>query len=638
MSKSIIYIVYGVSGSGKTTVGKALAKELNIPFFDADDFHPEENIKKMSTGFPLDDSDREPWLKKLASEIVVWNTNKGAVLACSALKKAYRKTLQSIDSKYVKWIFLDGSFDLISNRLEARKDHFFKKEMLFSQFEALEQPEDGISINIDKSVDQIMSEIRTTLNTDKSQLGLIGLGVMGKSLAKNLLSKNFKLSVYNRHVDHIEVNVAKNFVAEESKYQTLLGFDDLKEFVDSLEQPRTIMLMVNAGKPVDLVIDELLRYLSEEDCIIDGGNSHYKATLERSKRLEERGIHFLGTGISGGEEGALKGPSIMPGGSKTAYNRSGKYLEAIAARDKNNRSCCTYIGPEGSGHFVKMVHNGIEYAEMQLLAETYHMLRFYAHKTPAEIATVFNDWIKKGLKSYLLEITSDLLLKTEGEDFLIDKILDKAGQKGTGGWSTNAALELGVSLPTISESVMARNVSGIKSERVKASEIYQLKTSDYPANDIVFIENLEKAFKATSIINHHIGFQLLNEASATYQWGLNLSEIASIWTNGCIIRSNLMEQMAVLFVENNGIPLLLFPEVVSTMKSTIDSLSETVATGLKSGFSLPVLSAAANYFFAYTSAQSSANIIQAQRDYFGAHTYQRVDQPIDQYFHTNWKS
>ncbi|WP_405206353.1 NADP-dependent phosphogluconate dehydrogenase [Aquimarina sp. LLG6339-5] len=638
MCKSVIYIVFGVSGSGKTTVGKALAKELNIPFFDADDFHPEENIKKMSKGFPLKDVDREPWLKKLASEIVIWNTKKGAVLACSALKKAYRKTLQSIDSSFIKWIFLNGSFDLISNRLEARKDHFFKKEMLVSQFETLEQPEHGIFINIDKSIDQIINEIRITLNTGKSQLGLIGLGVMGKSLARNLLSKNFRLSVYNRHVDHIEVDVAKNFVAEESKYQTLVGFDDLKEFVNSLERPRTIMLMVNAGKPVDLVIDELLPYLSEEDCIIDGGNSHYKATLERSNRVAEKGIHFLGTGISGGEEGALKGPSIMPGGSKTAYNRSGKYLEAIAAKDKNDNSCCAYIGPEGSGHFVKMVHNGIEYAEMQLIAETYHILRFHKNKTPDEIATIFADWIKKGLKSYLLEITSDLLLKTEGEDFLIDKILDKAGQKGTGGWSTNAALELGVSLPTISESVMARNVSGIKSERVKASEIYQLKTSDCPANDIVFIENLEKAFKVTSIINHHIGFELLKEASTTYQWELNLSEIAGIWTNGCIIRSNLMEQMAVLFVENNEVPLLLFPEMVSTMKSTIHSLSEIVATGLKSGFSLPVLSAAANYFFAYTSAQSSANIIQAQRDYFGAHTYQRVDQPIDQYFHTNWKS
>ncbi|SEK36532.1 6-phosphogluconate dehydrogenase [Aquimarina amphilecti] len=638
MNKGVIYIIYGVSGSGKTTVGRALAGELNIPFFDADDFHPEANIQKMSAGSPLNDIDREPWLQKIATEIINWNTDKGAVLACSALKKKYRKTLESIDKQYVKWIFLDGSFDLIASRLEARENHFFKKTMLTSQFESLEPPENDILIKIDKSIDKIINEIKSTLDTDTSELGLIGLGVMGKSLAKNLLSKDFKLSVYNRHVDQIEVDVAKKFVLEQSDTDTIVGFDDLKKFVDSLAQPRTIMLMVNAGKPVDLVIDELLPYLSEEDCIIDGGNSHYKATLERSKRLAEKRIHFLGTGISGGEEGALKGPSIMPGGSKTAYNRSGKYLEAIAAKDKKKNSCCTYIGPEGSGHFVKMVHNGIEYAEMQLLAETYHILRFYAGKTPVQISNIFNSWINNGLKSYLLEITSDLLLKTEGKDFLIDKILDKAGQKGTGGWSTNAALELGVALPTISESVMARNVSGIKSERIKASEIYQFSTSSNSIDDTSFISDLEKAFLATSIINHHIGFKLLKESSEVYKWQLNLSEIARIWTNGCIIRSNLMEQISSLLLDNNDTSLLLFPEIVKTMKSNINSLSEIVGTGLTAGFSLTVLSAATNYFLTYTSAQSSANIIQAQRDYFGAHTYQRVDKPIDEYFHTNWKN
>ncbi|WP_299311369.1 NADP-dependent phosphogluconate dehydrogenase [uncultured Aquimarina sp.] len=637
MNKSVVYIIYGVSGSGKTTIGKALAKDFKIPFFDADDFHPESNIKKMSNGFPLDDTDRAPWLKKMANEISDWSTKNGAVLACSALKQKYRETLQSIDSEYIEWIFLEGSFDLIAHRMEVRKHHFFKKEMLVSQFETLEKPKEGIVINIDKNSDEIVNEIKSKLHTNKSQLGLIGLGVMGKSLAKNFLSKDFTLSVYNRQMDNYEVDVAKKFVSEQPDSDDVLGFDDLQSFVSSLEQPRTIMLMVNAGKPVDLVIDSLIPLLSKEDCIIDGGNSHYKVTLERSKRLAKHEIDFLGTGISGGEEGALKGPSIMPSGSKKAYDTSGLFLETISARDKNGNSCCTYVGPEGSGHFVKMVHNGIEYAEMQLLAETYHILRFYAGKTPIQISDIFDKWIENGLKSYLLEITSGILLEKEGDDFLIDKILDKAGQKGTGGWSTNAALELGVSLSTISESVMARNISGMKSERVEASAIYQLKTTTIALDNIAFVESLEKAFKATSIINHHIGFELIKEASKEYNWELNLSEIARIWTNGCIIRSDLMEQIWELFFNNNDTSLLTFPDIVTIMKPRVTSLSEIVSIGLKAGFSLPVFSAATNYFLAYTSAQSSANIIQAQRDYFGAHTYQRVDTSLDQYFHTNWK-
>ncbi|WP_299601002.1 NADP-dependent phosphogluconate dehydrogenase [uncultured Aquimarina sp.] len=638
MQNAIVYIVFGVSGSGKTTVGKALAENLGIPFYDADDFHPKENIRKMSDGFPLNDTDRAPWLQKLADAISEWNTKEGAVLACSALKESYRSTLQGVDPNYIKWIFLDGSFELITNRLGARKNHFFKKEMLISQFETLEKPKGGIAINIDKSVDQIINEIKSKLNTRKSEIGLIGLGVMGNSLAKNLLSNNFRISVYNRHVDGIEVDVAKRFVEDQSESDTVLGFDDLEKFVNSIEKPRTIMVMVNAGKPIDLVIEALIPLLSNGDCIIDGGNSHYKATLERSEKLIQSNIHFLGTGISGGEEGALKGPSIMPGGAKVAYERSGKFLEAIAAKDKSDRSCCTYIGPDGSGHFVKMVHNGIEYAEMQLLAETYHLLRFYLSKTPIEISNIFKNWIQNGAQSYLLEITADLLLKKENEDFLIDKILDKAGQKGTGGWSTVAALELGVSLPTISESVMARNVSGIKSKRVEASEIYKLDKSQCDLDEKTFINNLEKAFIATSIINHHIGFELMQEASATYQWELNLSEIARIWTNGCIIRSTLMEKISELFLLNDQSSLLLFPSIVQTLKSNVTALSEVVSAGLKSGYPLPVLSSAINYFYSYTSAQSSANIIQAQRDYFGAHTYQRVDKPLDQYFHTNWKS
>ncbi|WP_378174996.1 decarboxylating NADP(+)-dependent phosphogluconate dehydrogenase [Aquimarina sp. SS2-1] len=637
MNSSIVYIVYGVSGSGKTTIGKKLAEKLNIPFYDADDFHPENNIKKMSDGFPLNDDDRDPWLQRLATLVKDSHRDQGAVLACSALKKKYRRILQSTNSEYIQWIFLDGDFELIEKRMKFRENHFFKKEMLVSQFEVLEKPDNGIIVDINNITDDILGEIITKLNMNKSQLGLIGLGVMGKSLAKNLISKNFTLSVYNRHVDNYEVDIAKNFVSEQSKNDTILGFDNLNSFVQSLQQPRIIMLMVNAGKPVDEVITDLMPLLSENDCIIDGGNSHYKFTEDRSQSLAKAGIHFLGVGISGGEEGALNGPSIMPGGSRDAYERSGKILEAIAAKDKENKPCCALIGPEGSGHYVKMVHNGIEYAEMQLLAETYHSLRFYAKKSPDQIANILHNWKSNGLDSYLLEITIDILRKKEGEDFLVDKILDKAGQKGTGGWSTVASLELGMPLSTISESVMARNLSGMKSKRVIASEMYQLAGSQISEDDPTFIENLKKAFYAARIINHHIGFELLKEASDEYGWGLNLSEISRIWTNGCIIKSNLMENIWNLFAVDHTVSLLLFPEIVTILKSDIEALTDTVATVLKAGYALPVFSAAAYYFLMYTSSQSSANIIQAQRDYFGAHTYQRVDKPIDEYFHTNWK-
>ncbi|MDY8135785.1 NADP-dependent phosphogluconate dehydrogenase [Aquimarina sp. 2201CG5-10] len=634
----VIYIIFGVSGSGKTTIGKAFAENLGIPFYDADDFHPEANLKKMSDGMPLNDNDRNPWLQELAKEIEKWHNKSGAVLACSALKQKYRKVLQSVDAEYIKWIFLEGSYELIYERMASRDKHFFKKELLNSQFQTLEKPKEGIIVNIDKNITEIITEIKSKLNTLKSQIGLIGLGVMGKSLAKNLLSKNFHLSVYNRQVEDKEVDVAQKFVEQQSTSNIVLGFDELERFVESLEQPRVILVMVSAGKPLDMVIREITPLLSSGDCLIDGGNSNYKDTSEREKNLLKSGVHFIGAGISGGEEGALKGPSIMPGGSKDAYIKIRNFLEAIAAKDKTGRPCCNYIGPEGSGHYVKMVHNGIEYAEMQLLAETYHFLRFYVKKTPAQISEILESWRKKGKDSYLLEITINILKKKEGNCYLIDKILDKSRQKGTGGWSTISALDLGVPLSTISEAVMVRNLSGMKSNRVAASELYSHISSINIYNEKELIANLESAFYATSIINHHIGFNLIQKASQQYNWNLNLSEIARIWTNGCIIRSELMEKISILFLSKNNTSLLLFPEIVDILKAHFSSLTEVVSTAFKAGCPLPVASAAINYFLTYSSAQSSANMIQAQRDYFGAHTYQRIDRSEDEYFHSNWKN
>ncbi|MDT0648182.1 NADP-dependent phosphogluconate dehydrogenase [Zunongwangia sp. F260] len=630
-----VYIVMGVSGVGKTTIGKLLAKKLDVPFYDADDFHPSANRKKMEDGIPLQDSDRSGWLETLANKISEWEKGDGAVLACSALKEKYRKQLQSIPKEDITWIFLHSEYETILNRLSARKDHYFKPELLKSQFDTLEMPNYGFHINVEASKEEILEEIMRKLNKkNKPRIGLVGLGVMGKSLALNFASKGVDITVFNRHVEELEVDIARNFAEENKLVYEFPWFDNLKKFIESLERPRNIILMVNAGPAVDMVIESLLPFLEKDDLIIDGGNSHYKDTIKREGILKKEGILFMGAGISGGEEGALKGPSIMPGGPENAYNRAGDLLEKIAAKDKNGNPCCTHVGPDGAGHFVKMLHNGVEYGEMQLIAETYHFLRFGANTTPLEIAVLFEEWNKE-MKSFLLEISVDILRKKEDNEFLIDKILDAAKQKGTGGWSTNAALELGVPLDTITAAVLARNISGKKQERVSAMDAYNREFKS--ATDIQKIsDDLFKAYKAGSIINHAIGFDLLLEASKTYEWELNLSEIARIWTNGCIIRSSFMEDLIDILKEKPSENVLMHSDIISLIKASEAALTGIVGQALQAGYPLPVLSSAANYLLSFTSGQSSANMIQAQRDFFGAHTYERTDEPRGKFFHTQW--
>ena len=632
MSQQYVYIVMGVSGVGKTTIGKLLASKLQIPFFDADDFHPVENVEKMKTGIPLVDEDRKEWLENLGIKIREWQNSSGAVLACSALKEKYRKQLQVLPQDHITWIFLHSEYEVIYNRIAGREEHYFKPELLQSQYETLELPSYGIHVDVAQSPEQIIKEIMEKMKK-KAEIGLFGLGVMGKSLAINLASKGYRVSVYNRHVDKIEVDIAKSFVAENPELK-FRGFDDIRAFVESLERPRNILLMVNAGKIVDLVIESLLPFLAENDTIIDGGNSHFKDTVRREKELKEKGILFIGAGISGGEEGARKGPSIMPGGPKSSYERVGPVLEKIAAKDKNGNPCCTYVGPDGAGHFVKMVHNGIEYGEMQLIAETYQLLRFHTGSSPEEISDLFEDW-NATMQSYLLEISIDILRKDENGQPLLDKILDAAKQKGTGGWSTNAALDLGVPLDTISAAVMARNISGMKTQRTAAAKIYDITSSEKA--DLKELQNsIFEAYKATAIINHAIGFDLLLAASKEYEWELNLSEIARIWTNGCIIRSKLMEDLVEKF-KGQQQHLLMHDEVIGEVSNKRKALTKIVGEALNGGFPVPVMSAAANYLLSFTSEQSSANMIQAQRDYFGAHTYERTDKPRGEFFHTDWK-
>lgn len=631
----MIYILTGVSGVGKTTIGVLLAKKLNLPFYDADDYHPTTNVEKMKNGIALQDEDRKDWLQSLSNKIKEWDQKTGAVLACSALKETYRKKLQSIPEERICWIFLHSEYEIILARIEAREKHYFNPDLLQSQYDTLEIPADGIHINVNKTVDEVIEEILNHLQSPKSEIGLLGLGVMGKSLAINLATNKIKVAVFNRHVENLEVDIAKNFAVEQKHIYQFPWFDDLGKFVNALEKPRNIFLMVNAGKTVDLVIESLLPFLEKDDLIIDGGNSHYKDTSRREKELKEKGILFVGTGISGGEEGAKKGPSIMPGGSEKSYQRIGKFLETIAAKDKNGNPCCAYIGPEGAGHFVKMLHNGIEYGEMQLIAEFYHFFRFYLNYSPNEIAIIFHNWNEE-MESYLLEISADILRKKEGNEFLIDKILDAAKQKGTGGWSTNAALELGVPFDTITSAVLARIISGKKEERLKAMELYE-NTGSSNQLSAIRTEDLFTAYKSASIINHAIGFGLLSEASEAFQWGLNLSEIARIWTNGCIIRSAFMEELVDVFKDSPSRNILLNPEVSAYIRSGRSQLTKTTGEALNAGCPMPVLSAATNYLLSYTSGQTSANMIQAQRDFFGAHTYERNDKPRGEFFHTDWK-
>ena len=635
----MIFIVMGVSGSGKTTVGQLLAEQLKLPFHDADDFHPKSNVEKMSEGIPLSDADRQQWLERLAIDMRQWEKEGGAVVACSALKEKYRKILQPPSYRTpFTWIYLEGSPELIRARLAERRGHFMPPVLLESQFEALEKPAYGLHLNVALPPEEIVRQIIKKVKdmNPLSEFGLIGLGVMGRSLALNLADKGVPISMYNRHVAGKEEGVARKVVEENPELGSMAGFDDLREFVQSLQRPRKILLMIAAGA-VDYQLKELLPLLEEGDVLMDGGNSFYKDTARRTSLLAEKGIHFVGAGISGGEEGARKGPSIMPGGPQQGYQQVAHYLELLAAKDKAGRPCTTYVGPQGAGHFVKMVHNGIEYAEMQLLAETYALLRFNQGCSPEEIVQLFKEWQEEGLQSYLLEITISILQKKEGNTLLLDKILDQAEQKGTGGWSAGAALEYGVPYSALTEAVMARALSAIKEKRVKAASLYkQAGGKQAPADRTAFIAALKGAYQATRIINHQIGFSLMKEVSEEEGWALNFSEIARIWTNGCIIRSALMEELSEIYKKEEE--LLTAPAIVSQMQAYRKDFSFVVAEGLQAGFALPVLSAALNYFLGYITADSTANLLQAQRDYFGAHTYRRVDKPASQYFHTEWES
>ncbi len=464
-------------------------------------------------------------------------------------------------------------------------------------------------------------------------IGLIGIAVMGENLALNMASKGFSVVVSSRNQETID-----GFLNGRAKGKAMTGTTDIAELVKQLKTPRKVMLMIKAGKPVDQVIETLIPLLDEGDIIIDGGNSHYDDTTRRTQYLKTHGIHFVGTGVSGGEEGALTGPSIMPGGAKEAWPAVKPILQGIAARVDDGGICCDWVGEDGAGHFVKMVHNGIEYGDIQLISETYHLLKDYLNLDNDTMAAIFKRWNEGELDSYLIEITADILAyKNEQGEHLIDVILDTAGQKGTGKWTANAALDHAIPLTLIAESVFSRFLSAQKDERVEASQVYPRTIPSFEGDQAAFIEDLRQALYAAKIISYAQGYALMKQAATDQGWQLNYGGIALMWRGGCIIRSVFLDKIKRAYeTKPNLTNLLLDDYFKDTMNRVIPSLRKVVSASVLAGIPTPTLSAALAYFDGYTTKRLPANLLQAQRDYFGAHTYERLDHPRGEFFHTNW--
>lgn len=467
----------------------------------------------------------------------------------------------------------------------------------------------------------------------KSDIGLIGLAVMGENLVINMESKGFTVSVYNRTTDKV-----KKFVEGRAKGKNIVGTYSLEELVASLEKPRKIMMMVKAGAAVDEMIDKLLPLLDDGDILIDGGNSHFPDTARRTAYVESKGKLYIGTGVSGGEEGALNGPSLMPGGSPAAWPYVKPILQAICAKVEDGSPCCDWVGENGAGHFVKMVHNGIEYGDMQMICEAYQLMRDYLGMNDDEMHDVFADWNKKELDSYLIEITKDILAyKDEDGSPLVEKILDTAGQKGTGKWTGIAALDEGVPLTLIGEAVFARCLSAMKEERVMASGVLTGPKPEFHGDKAAFIEDIKNALFAAKIVSYAQGYTLMRSAAKTYGWNLNYGGIALMWRGGCIIRSVFLGKIKEAFDNNPELPnLLLDPYFKDVIEKAQAGWRRVCSAAMMNGIPMPAMSSALSYYDGYRCARLPANLLQAQRDYFGAHTYERIDAPRGQFFHTNW--
>ncbi len=467
----------------------------------------------------------------------------------------------------------------------------------------------------------------------KADIGLVGLAVMGENLVMNMESKGFSVAVYNRTVEKVTA-----FVEGRAKGKNISGAMSLEELVNSLKKPRKVMLMVKAGKPVDNLIDQLIPLLDQGDIIIDGGNSYFRDTIRRTKQVEAEGLLYVGCGVSGGEEGALHGPSLMPGGSADAWPHIQPIFQAVAAKVEDGSPCCDWVGPDGAGHFVKMVHNGIEYGDMQLICEAYHLLKSLLGLSPAEMHEIFREWNKGDLDSYLIEITADILAyQDEDGSPLVEKILDSAGQKGTGMWTAISSLEEGVPLTLIAEAVYSRCLSAMKDERVAASQVLTGPQANFSGDREAFIEDIRQALYASKIVSYAQGYTLLRAAAESCGWDLNYGDIALMWRGGCIIRSAFLGDIKKAFDQNHGLAnLLLDPFFKDKVTAAQESWRRVCAAAMLNGIPVPAFTSALSYYDGYRTDRLPANLLQAQRDYFGAHTYERLDKARGEFFHTNW--
>ncbi len=466
-----------------------------------------------------------------------------------------------------------------------------------------------------------------------ADLGLIGLAVMGQNLVLNMDDNGFTVAVFNRTVS--KVDDFTNGVAAGTK---VIGTHSIEEFVASLKSPRRAMLLVKAGPAVDKFIDMLIPHLDEGDIIIDGGNSNFNDTIRRAEYVESKGLLYIGTGVSGGEEGARRGPSIMPGGSPAAWEHVKGIFQAVSAKVDDGEPCCDWVGENGAGHFVKMVHNGIEYGDMQLICEAYSLMNAMG-MTPDEMSKVFSEWNEGELDSYLIEITRDILAKADDETgkAMVDVILDTAGQKGTGKWTGITALELGQPLTLIGEAVFARCLSALKDQRVDASKILSGPEAKFDGDRAAMIDDIRKALYASKIVSYAQGYQLMQAAADEYSWNLNYGGIALMWRGGCIIRSQFLGKIKEAFdADANLVNLLLTPYFKQAVIDSQDGWRRVVVKAVEMGVPVPAFSAALAYYDGYRSERLPANLLQAQRDYFGAHTYERLDKPRGEFFHTNW--
>jgi len=465
-------------------------------------------------------------------------------------------------------------------------------------------------------------------------IGLIGLAVMGQNLVLNMNDHGYKVAVFNRTVSKVD-----DFIKNEAAGTEVVGAHSMAEFVELLKPPRRVMLMVKAGEAVDHMIEEVLPHLQPGDILIDGGNSHWPDTSRRTKSLAEKGFLYIGTGVSGGEEGARRGPSIMPGGNPAAWPHVKEIFQAIAAKVEDGTPCCDWVGEDGAGHYVKMVHNGIEYGDMQLICEAYQLMKDVLGLNADELHEVFADWNKGELDSYLIDITSQIFAKKDEDGTaIVDKILDTAGQKGTGKWTCLSALELGMPVTLIGEAVFSRCLSAIKAERVAASAILKgPRRTTKKLDRVAFVEDVRRALYCSKIVSYAQGYMLLREAAKDQKWNLNFGGIALMWRGGCIIRSRFLGKIKEAYDKDPQLNNLLLNKFFTKILTSYQSAwRRAISYAVKGGVPTPAFATALGFYDGYRTGRLPANLLQAQRDFFGAHTYERVDQPRGQFFHTNW--